>query len=134
MKGTIEGNMVEGILEALPMEITIIDRDDRIVAWNERAPRLFSRNEEIVGKDVRACHSEESNRMIDMMLSEMKAGSRDVYRFWYDHRMKDDGRTEKILIEYIALRDAGGTYIGCMETMQRIGDIQSLKGERREPV
>ncbi len=134
MKGTIEGEMVEGVLEALPMEITIIDRDDRIVAWNERAPRLFSRDDEIIGRDVRTCHSQESNEMIDMMLSEMKAGSRDVYRFWYDHEMKDGGRSEKILIEYIALRDSNGAYIGCMETMQRIGDIQGLKGERREPV
>ena len=134
MKGTIEGNMVESLLEALPMEITIIDQADRIVAWNERAPRLFPRDEEIIGRDVRTCHSPESSRMIDMMLSEMKAGSRDLYRFWYDHEMKDEGLSEKILIEYIALRDSGGAYIGCMETMQRIGDIQGLKGERREPV
>ncbi len=134
MKGTIEENMVEGILEALPMEITILDRDDRIIAWNEREPRLFPRDDGIVGRDVRTCHTPESNEMIDLMLSEMKAGSRDLYRFWYDHRMKGEGRTEKILIEYIALRDSGGAYIGCMETMRRIGDIQGLKGERREPV
>jgi DUF438 domain-containing protein len=126
--------MVEGVLEALPMEITILDRDDRIVAWNEREPRLFPRYERIIGSDVRTCHSPESNVMIDRMLSEMKAGSRDVYRFWYDHEMKGEGGTEKILIEYIALRAPDGTYIGCMETMQRIGFIQGLKGERREPV
>lgn len=134
MKGIIEGTMVGCVLEALPMEITIIDRDDRIIAWNERAPRLFPRSEEIIGRDVRTCHSEGSVRMIDRMLSEMRAGSRDIFRFWYDHEMKEEGRTEKILIEYIALRDGGGTYVGCMETMQRIGHIQGLKGERREPV
>jgi PAS domain S-box-containing protein len=123
--------MVEGLLEALPMEITIIDSDDRIVAWNERAPRLFERKEEIMGRDVRTCHNDESNRMIDRILSEMKVGERDVFRFWYDHEMKDEGQTEKILIEYIALRDDEGGYIGCMETMQRIGGIQELRGERR---
>jgi len=118
VKGTLEGELVEGLLEALPMEITVIDRDDRIVAWNEREPRLFSRDEEIIGRDVRTCHSDESNRMIDRMLSEMKAGSRDSFRFWYDHEMGDEGRKEKILIEYIALRDPEGIYIGCMEIMQ----------------
>jgi DUF438 domain-containing protein len=134
VKGNIDGALVEGVLEALPMEITIIDGDDRIIAWNERAPRLFARDEEIIGRDVRACHSKESNRMIDLMLSEMKAGSRDAYRFWYDHEIKGEGRTEKILIEYIAVRDGGGAYLGCIETMQRIDEIQNLKGERREPI
>lgn len=131
MKGKIEGSLIEGLLEALPMEITVIDRDDRIVAWNEPKPRLFKRDEEIIGRDVRTCHTEESNRMIDRMLSEMKAGTNDSFRFWYDHEMKDEGRTDKILIEYIALRDGEGTYIGCIETMQRIEEIQGLKGERR---
>jgi len=134
LKGTIEGKMVECVLEALPLEITILDRDDRIIAWNEREPRLFSRGGEIMGRDVRTCHSKESNGMIDRMLSEMKAGSRDVFRFWYDHAIAGEERTEKILIEYIALRDSGGGYTGCMETVQRIGGIQGLKGERREPV
>jgi DUF438 domain-containing protein len=134
VKGKIERELVEGLLEALPMEITVIDRDDRIIAWNEREPRLFARDEEIIGRDVRTCHSAESNRMIDLMLSRMKAGSRDSFRFWYDHDMKDGGRKEKILIEYIALRDVGGDYIGCVEIMQPIGDIQGLEGERREPV
>ena len=131
MKGKIEGSLIEGLLEALPMEITVIDRDDRIIAWNEHKSRLFKRDEEIIGRDVRICHTEESNRMIDRMLSEMKAGTNDSFRFWYDHELKDEGRTEKILIEYIALRDGEGTYIGCIETMQRIGEIQGLKGERR---
>ena len=134
MKGTIDRELVEGLLEALPMEITIIDRDDRILAWNEREPRLFPRDEEIIGRDVRACHSAGSNVMIDRMLSEMKAGSRDSFRFWYDHEFEDEGRKEKILIEYIALRDTGGEYIGCMEVMQPIGEIQGLEGERREPI
>ena len=123
--------MVEGLLEALPMEITVIDRDDRIVAWNEREPRLFERKEEIIGRDVRTCHSEQSNGMIDRMLSEMKAGKSDSFRFWYDHELKGETGTEKILIEYIALRDREGSYIGCMETMQRIGEISAIKGEKR---
>lgn len=131
MKGTLEETLIEGLMEALPMEITVIDREDRIVAWNEREPRLFERKEEILGMDVRTCHSEQSNRMIDRMLSEMKGGSDDSFRFWYDHEIEGETRTEKILIEYIALRDLEGNYIGCMETMQRIGEIQEMKGEKR---
>ena len=123
--------MVEALLEAIPMEITVIDSGDRIVAWNEREPRLFERKDEILNTDVRTCHNEESNRMIDEMLSEMKAGSRDSYRFWYDHAIEGGKRTEKILIEYIALRDPEGGYLGCMETMQRIDGIREITGEKR---
>lgn len=131
VKGKIEGSLIEAVLEALPMEITVIDRDDRIIAWNECEPRLFERKAEIIGRDVRTCHSDGSNRLIDRMLSEMKTGKSDSFRFWYDHEMKAEERTEKLLIEYIALRDPEGTYVGCMETMQRIGEIQNMNGERR---
>ena len=131
VKGILDKTMVEGLLEALPLEITVIDRDDRIVAWNDREPRLFERKEEIIGRDVRTCHSDKSNEMIDSMLSRMKAGNRDSYRFWYDHEVEGGARTEKILIEYIALRDPEGNYLGCMETMQRIDGIREITGEKR---
>jgi DUF438 domain-containing protein len=37
----------------------------------------------------------------------------------------------KLLIEYYALRDAAGNYLGCLETGQDITEIQKLTGEKR---
>ena len=41
-----------------------------------------------------------------------------------------DGR-HKILIEYYALRDPEGEYLGCLEATQDITEIQEIKGEKR---
>jgi DUF438 domain-containing protein len=38
---------------------------------------------------------------------------------------------QKILIEYYALRDDSGKYIGCLEATQNISDIQRIEGEKR---
>jgi hypothetical protein len=47
--------------------------------------------------------------------------------------MKLDGadQPEKILIQYFALRDAAGKYLGCLECSQKISHIQSLEGQKR---
>lgn len=41
------------------------------------------------------------------------------------------GEKHKLLIEFFALRDDAGSYIGCMECMCDVGDIMRLEGEKR---
>jgi len=38
---------------------------------------------------------------------------------------------QKILIEYYALRDPTGRYLGCLEATKNITDIQKITGEKR---
>ena len=42
-----------------------------------------------------------------------------------------DGETQKVLIEYYALRDEEGKYLGCLEASQNIQGLQTLEGEKR---
>ena len=55
---------------------------------------------------------------------------RDKARFWVDIPFKD-GKKHKILIEYLAIRDKNGEYLGCLEATRDITDIQNIKGEKR---
>ena len=59
------------------------------------------------------------------------SGPRDRARFWIDLPLGDDGQKEKVLIEYYALRNAAGDYLGCIECSRNIAEIQSLSGEKR---
>jgi DUF438 domain-containing protein len=61
----------------------------------------------------------------------MKANKRDKARFWIDLPIGPDGKKQKILIEYFALRTKDGKYLGCLEVSQNIAGIQSLSGEKR---
>ena len=129
MIGTLSGEIAEAILEALPVEITVLDERDRIIAWNTSRPRVFGRGGDVLGRDVRACHSAKSLDMLERMLREMKSGERESVRLWYDHSV--DGRPQKILIDYLALRDGEGRYLGCVEALQNLEPLRALEGERK---
>ena len=45
--------------------------------------------------------------------------------------VKADKKKHKILIEFYALRDEGGNYLGCMEFVQDVEDFKRLEGEKR---
>ncbi len=121
--------IMDAILETIPVELTVLDRDDRIVGWNERRHRIFKRPPEVIGRDVRECHSEKSLGLLDRLLREMKEGARDMARFWCDEKV--GGISRKILVEYYALRDRSGCYVGCIEALQDIEGIRALEGEKR---
>jgi DUF438 domain-containing protein len=129
MIGKLSGEIAEAILEALPVEITVLDENDRIIAWDTRRPRLFGRPASVLGRDVRACHSVKSLDMLERMLREMKSGERESARLWYDRIV--DGRAQKILVDYLALRGEDGRYLGCLETLQNVEPLRALEGERR---
>ncbi len=129
MTGKISREIVDAILETLPLEMTVLDENDRIVWWNTRHPRFFERTDGILGSDVRSCHSEKSVPMIDRLLREMKAGERERARFWYNRI--DDGVPRKLVVDYIAIRDGSGRYLGCIETLQDVAPFRFIEGEKR---
>ena len=46
-------------------------------------------------------------------------------------RKLNDKEKQKVMIEYYALRDKSGKYIGCLEASQNISEIQKINGEKR---
>ena len=131
MIGTLTDRVVDAMLEALPIEFSVVDAEDRVLAWNKHESRIFKRPEGVVGRSVRDCHPRKSLEKVEEILTEMKAGTRDRARFWIDLPIGEDGRKQKVLIEYYALRSPEGEYLGCMECSQNVSDIQALSGEKR---
>jgi PAS domain S-box-containing protein len=129
MIGGLSKEMLDALLETMPVEFSVLDEKDVVVAWNKHESRIFKRPANVVGRDVRNCHPKKSLDKVERIISEMREGKRDKARFWIDAR--SDGGQRKIMIEYYALRDADGRYLGCLEATQDITEIQGLKGERR---
>ena len=130
MIGKLSDKHLASILETLPIEFSVLDKDDKVLAWNKHNSRIFKRPEAALGRDVRNCHPKKSLSKVEEILKEMKAVSRDKARFWIDLTL-DDGKDHKVMIEYYALRDQEGKYMGCLEASQDITEIQSLQGEKR---
>jgi len=130
MVGNVTSDVLQALLEAVPFEFSVLDKDDKVLAWNKHETRIFKRPVGVVGRDVRNCHPKKSLSKVEKILDEMKKGERERARFWIDLPLEGQG-AQKILIEYYALRGKSGNYLGCLEVTQNITDIQSLKGEKR---
>jgi hypothetical protein len=131
MIGKLPHDVLEAVLETIPVEFSVLSADDKVLAWNKHESRIFKRPEGVVGRDVRDCHPHKSVDKVEQILHEMKEGSRDKARFWIDLPLHPDGDKQKVLIEYYALHDENGNYLGCLEASQNIEDIRKVEGERR---
>ena len=107
--GKIDSKIVNDLLNTLPGDITFIDENDIIRYYNLPRERLFTRGPEINGTTVQSCHSPESLPHIDQMLDKFKSGASEVVI----SSAEVNGKT--VHIEYLAVRDSGGKYLGCLE-------------------
>jgi len=131
MIGKPSDKELEAILETLPLEFSVLDKNDEVLAWNKHETRIFKRPEAALGRNVRKCHPPKSLAKVEQILSEMKSGKRDIAEFWIDLPIGEGGAKRKILIRYLALRNKNGGYLGCLEASQDITDIQKISGEKR---
>ena len=131
MIGKIREDLLDTILEIIPIEFSVLDKNDNVLGWNKHETRIFKRPEGVVGRNVRKCHPEKSLAKVEQILSEMKAGSRNNAKFWIDLALGPKREKHKILIQYFALRNKEGKYLGCLEASQDITDIQKISGEKR---
>jgi len=129
MTGKLPQQVLETLLETVPVEFSVLDAEDNVLAWNKHETRIFKRPEAVVGRNVRHCHPKDSLPKVERIISEMKANKRDKARFWID--LGPEGQKRKVLIEYYALRDTDGKYLGCLEASQDITGIQKLLGQKR---
>jgi PAS domain S-box-containing protein len=116
---------VEAIFDALPVEVSFVDEADTVRYYSKGDNRIFRRTPAVIGRKVQDCHPQKSLHKVEQVVSELKAGKRDVAEFWIDLK----GR--KIYIRYFPVRDKAGKYLGILEVTQDITDIQKITGEKR---
>lgn len=123
--GNLHLNQAIGIFNALPVDLSFVDANNKLRYFTRPKDRIFPRSPAAIGRDVALCHPPASVHIVEQIIEKMRAGERDQARFWINLR----GR--KILIEYFAVRDEKDTYLGVLEVSQDITDLQELTGEQR---
>jgi PAS domain S-box-containing protein len=116
---------IEALLDALPVDITFVDEEDRVQYFNKEGKRIFARSRKIIGLKVQKCHPQKSIHVVNQILEDFRNKKRDSANFWIDLK------GQKIYIRYFAVRDKKGKYLGCLEVTQDIIDIQKITGEKR---
>lgn len=131
MIGKLNNEELDAVIETLPIEFSILDKQDKVLAWNKHETRIFKRPLGAIGRDVRNCHPQKSLAKVEQIISEMKSGKRDKAEFWIDLPIGENKEKHKILIRYFAIRNKEKEYLGCLEVSQDIHDIQKIQGEKR---
>ncbi|MBM3435103.1 MAG: DUF438 domain-containing protein [Bacteroidetes bacterium] len=113
------------ILNTLPVDITFVDRNDKVRYFSQGKERIFQRNRAILNRDVRMCHPPSSVHIVDQIVDDFKSGRQESAPFWI--QIKD----QFIHIEYFALRNEKGEYLGTLEVSQNLSEKRKLEGEQR---
>jgi DUF438 domain-containing protein len=113
------------ILNTLPVDITFVDRNDRVKYFSQSRDRIFPRTLAILNRDVRHCHPPASTHIVDKIIGDFKSGRQSRAPFWINLK----GRF--IHIEYFALRGEKGEYLGTLEVSQDLSHYRELEGEQR---
>lgn len=122
--GSFNINEIEALFKSLPIDITFVDKDDKVKFFSLGPDRIFTRNRAIIGRDVRMCHPPSSVHVVEQILNDFKSGKENSAAFWISMQ----GRF--IYIEYFALRDKDG-YLGTIEVTQDLTKLRKLEGEQR---
>lgn len=124
-EGYMTPEQVNLLLRFMPVDITYVDENDKVIFYNRGKDRVFPRSKGIIGREVRFCHPPKSVHMVLRIVEEFKAGTKDVAEFWINFK----GRM--IHIRYFAIRDKDNNYKGVIEMSQDVTDIQQLEGQKR---
>ena len=123
--GALSKEEVEAILDSLPVDISFVDKEDRVKYFNKAEKRIFVRTKAVIGRKVQMCHPQKSIHVVNSILEAFKTGKKDVAEFWINMYNR------LIHIRYFAVRNKNGKYLGTMEVTQDITDIKKIEGEKR---
>jgi uncharacterized protein len=123
--GSFTADELTAVLNTIPFDLTFVDKDDRVRFFTQGKERIFARNRAILGREVQRCHPPSSVDTVEKILDDFKSGKEDKAAFWINMAGKF------IHIEYFAMRDKDGKYLGTLEVSQNLTEKRKLDGEQR---
>ena len=123
--GALSADQIDLLLTNLPVDVTFVDENDEVRYFTQGKERIFTRTAAIIGRKVQNCHPPQSVHVVQKIIADFKAGTRDVAEFWI--QMGE----AFVHIRYFALRDENGAYKGVIEVSQNVAGIRALEGEKR---
>ena len=123
--GQLPPEVIDAMLCNLPVDVSFVDADDKVAYYSDSIHRLFPRSPGVIGRDVKNCHPPKSLHMVTEILEAFKRGERKKAEFWLELGGKF------IHIQYLALWNKQGKYLGCLEVGQDATHVRSLQGQRR---
>ncbi len=123
--GSFSKEELECMINSLPLDITFVDKEDKVKYFSHGKERIFQRSKSILGRLVQYCHPPSSVHIVNQIVDDFKTGKQDSAKFWINMGGKF------IHIAYYAVRSNEGEYLGTAELSQTIDEYRKIDGERR---
>jgi len=123
--GILSSKELELMLNHIPGDFTFVDKDNIVKYFSQGKERIFARTKAIIGRTVENCHPPKSAHIVEELVNDFKAGKKDSESFWI--QMGD----KFVLIQYFAVRDENGEFMGTLEHTMDIAPLRALEGEKR---
>lgn len=123
--GVLSLEEIRNIFNFLPVDVTFIDKDDKVKFFSDNKERIFLRTKAVIGREVRNCHPPQSLELVEKVIEDLKNRKRNFHDFW----LTINGRM--IYIRYFGVFDEFGKYLGIIEITQDITEIKKIEGEKR---
>lgn len=124
-EGFMSVEQVNLLLKTMPLDLTYVDENDKVIFYNRGEERLFPRSAGIIGREVKFCHPPKSVGTVLKILEEFRKGTQNEASFWINYKER------LIYIRYFAVRDAKKNYKGVIEMSQDITEIKKIEGQKR---
>jgi uncharacterized protein len=124
-EGYMTVEQVNLLLRTMPLDLTFVDENDKVIFYNRGEERVFPRSAGIIGREVRFCHPPKSVGTVMKIIESFKNGTQNEASFWINFKER------LIYIRYFAVRDTDKNYKGVIEMSQDITEIKTIEGEKR---
>ncbi|MCG3216218.1 MAG: DUF438 domain-containing protein [Candidatus Heimdallarchaeota archaeon] len=113
------------IFKTLPIDLTFVGKDEKVVFYSEGPDRIFVRTPSVIGRNVENCHPQKSVHKVIEIVEGFKNGTLDKAEFWLELGEKF------VYIRYFPVKNREGEFQGVLEVTQDISDIRKIEGEKR---
>lgn len=125
--GSLSQKELDIILDILPMEITFVDKDHIVKYYdNGTEDKLLARTPSAIGRHMMNCHPPRVHSTVSQLVHDLETGKKESQAAWYKRK---DGVF--VYIDYMAVRDENGEFMGILETVQDITELNQIKGMNR---
>ncbi|MFD1126517.1 PAS domain-containing protein [Lentilactobacillus raoultii] len=118
--GTLSLPQIEAIFDALPFEIDFIDTSDRFTWFSNQHKRVHPRTTSQLQETIRELHPGKAADQAEAVITAFKKGEKEHVKI--PLKVND----QMIDINYYAVRDSNGHYLGTMECTMAINHLKKL--------
>ncbi|MFK5884173.1 MAG: DUF438 domain-containing protein [Candidatus Izemoplasma sp.] len=123
--GSLLPEEINAILNTVPLDMTFVDKNDKVKYFTQGKERIFDRPITIIGREVSMCHPPSSVHIVEQIVKDLRSGKKDNEDFWIQMGPMF------VYIRYFAVRGKDGEFLGTLEVSQNIKPIRDLEGEKR---